>query len=36
MAALFVDAWSILFMLSMAMERRASPPAGRAGRPSLH
>ena len=29
MAALFVDAWSILFMLSMAMERRA-------GRPSLH
>ena len=35
MAALFVDAWSILFMLSMAMERRASR-AGRAGRPSLH
>jgi hypothetical protein len=28
MAALFVDVWSILY--EFAMERRASPPAGRA------
>jgi hypothetical protein len=34
MAALFVDAWSMLFMFSM--ERRAFSPAGRTGRPSPH